>query len=478
MFLNIILIPIAYIAYRVYQWGKCPSELKDLPSIGLIEFIKSIVSKGSYPDKFKLIQEKLNEHGIIRIFHISYGWSVMIGNPKLAKEVSSKDNIFPKHDIKKEVLSPHLKRFLGLSQVLGSVGDEWKRHRKVVNPIFNQSWDTKWKKQCNNSEVNIQDKIQRMTLDVFGKAIFDYDFKAVKEQDSELYNLYVSIFDGTFNPLYSVFPFLDNLPYFKRPEVSKKLDAYHEFIEGIIKLKEKEIVEGKENNSKNLVSSLIQSNIKLGDDKLSNDEIRDDLSIFIIAGHDTTSNTLISTLYYLARYPQVQDKLRTQILGVLENPSSVVIPTTDQLKNMPYLDLVNKESMRIMSTAAQIQRICTKEHTLSNGLTIPKNTNIMLHLWGIHHNPNAFENPDEFLPERFDQLTNEESRNWQPFATGARSCIGMSFSLVEQRVTIAMLLQAFEFSISPQNPSYEKIHISTSALVKPDNLKLIIKLRE
>jgi hypothetical protein len=54
----------------------------------------------------------------------------------------------------------------------------------------------------------------------------------------------------------------------------------------------------------------------------------------------------------------------------------------------------------------------------------------------------------------------------------------MTFSLVEQRVAIAMLLQAFEFSISPQNPSYEKIHISNSALVKPENLKLKIKLRE
>jgi cytochrome P450 len=75
-----------------------------------------------------------------------------------------------------------------------------------------------------------------------------------------------------------------------------------------------------------------------------------------------------------------------------------------------------------MSTAAQIQRICTKEYTLSNGLTIPEDTNIMLHLWGIHHNPSAFENPEEFLPERFEQLMNEESRNWQPFATGARSC--------------------------------------------------------
>lgn len=72
MIIKILLISIAYIIYRVYQWGKCPKELKDLPSVSLIEFIKYIVSKGSYPDRFKLIQDKLNEHGIIRVSKVLY----------------------------------------------------------------------------------------------------------------------------------------------------------------------------------------------------------------------------------------------------------------------------------------------------------------------------------------------------------------------------------------------------------------------
>jgi cytochrome P450 len=72
------------------------------------------------------------------------------------------------------------------------------------------------------------------------------------------------------------------MPYFKRPELNKKLDAYHGFIEGIIKTKEKDIVEGKDDVSKNLVSSLIQSNIKLGDDRLNNDEIRVNMLIYVL----------------------------------------------------------------------------------------------------------------------------------------------------------------------------------------------------
>jgi cytochrome P450 len=89
---------------------------------------------------------------------------------------------------------------------------------------------------------------------------------------------------------------------------------------------------------------------------------------------------------------------------------------------MPYMDLVNKESMRIMTTASSIQRETYQTHTLSNGITIPKSTPIFLHLWGIHHNSKAFPKPFEFNPDRFKDMGGEESRNWQPFLTGIRSC--------------------------------------------------------
>jgi cytochrome P450 len=92
---------------------------------------------------------------------------------------------------------------------------------------------------------------------------------------------------------------------------------------------------------------------------------------------------------------------------------------------MPYLDLVNKESMRIMTTAASLQRHTAQTHTLSNGITIPKNTEVFFQLWGLHHS-SAFSKPGEFNPDRFSDAHGEESRNWQPFLTGPRSCKSIS----------------------------------------------------
>jgi cytochrome P450 len=103
-------------------------------------------------------------------------------------------------------------------------------------------------------------------------------------------------------------------------------------------------------------------------------------------------------------------------------PKDVQIPTNDQLKKMPFMDMVIKESMRIMTTASAVQRISSSAYTLSNGVTIPKNTPIFLHLWGVHHNPSAFPNPYEFNPNRFEDISSQESKNWQPFTLGSRTC--------------------------------------------------------
>ncbi|KXN66516.1 cytochrome P450 [Conidiobolus coronatus NRRL 28638] len=436
----------------------------------------------------KEFQPLIDEHGVIRVFtHL--GWTLFIGSPSACKEISNKPDIFTKPSFEDAKISRHLTSFFGKSQVVSNNGDEWKRHRKVINPIFTQSWSTQlfgacahdlingWEKQV-DKDVKVHDLIQRMTLDVFGRAIFDIDFKAVKDPDSKLFHLYNDITEEMFsNPLYILIGFLDDLPYIGRTKLENQIKKYHEFVEEMLNLRSRELKEGKSNNSQNLITSFLKSNEKEDESKLTMDEIRDNITIFILAGHDTTSNTLASTLYYLARYPEIQDKLRSEVLEVLGNPSELTVPTIDQLKNMPYMDLVNKESMRIMTTASSIQRDTFQTHTLSNGLTIPKSTPIFLHLWGIHHNSKAFPNPFEFNPDRFKDMGSEESRNWQPFLTGIRSCIGTTFSLMEQRVTIAMLLQKFEFSITNSNPDYDKLRITASGIVRPRDLHLHIKSR-
>ncbi|KXN68425.1 cytochrome P450 [Conidiobolus coronatus NRRL 28638] len=480
---------IAYISYKVYNWTSCPEEIKHLPALRYWAFFHFVFSKDSFDDKCrKDFQPMFDKYGVVRAF-TPFGWGVFIGDPKLCKEAAALVDVFPKQDLKNAPISGLLMKYFGRSQVISNNGDEWKRHRKVINPIFNQTWNTElfgdcakdviseWEKHVGD-EIKVRDIIQKMTLDVFGRAIFDVNFNAVKGNESRLYVLYNSIIGQAFGQvLYLFAPFMEHVPFFRRPKLSKEIDEYYELIEEMIAEKKRQIQEGS-TRSKDLITAFIESNEKEGEFKLTTDEIKHNINAFISAGHDTTSNTLTTALYYLARYPETQEKLRAEILEALDNPTELVTPTIDQLKRIPYLDMTIKESMRILTTAANVQRDTVKTHTLSNGLTIPKGTQIFFHLWGIHNNASAFPNPEKFNPERFSDIHNQESRNWQPFMTGPRSCIGMTLSLMEQRVTIAMLLQKFEFIIQKENPNYEKLFITPMGLVHPKDLTLTVKLRD
>ncbi|KXN65094.1 cytochrome P450, partial [Conidiobolus coronatus NRRL 28638] len=138
-----------------------------------------------------------------------------------------------------------------------------------------------------------------------------------------LYKLYHGIFEELLgSPLYFLFPFLENIPFFKRPELSRKIEQYQEFIQELIKLKQNELNNGALKSNGDLISALLHSNENSEEYKLTMDQIRDNLNVFIIAGHDTTSNTLVSTIYYLARYPEIQDKLRDQVLEAMDYPKN------------------------------------------------------------------------------------------------------------------------------------------------------------
>lgn len=94
----------------------------------------------------------------------------------------------------------------------------------------------------------------------------------------------------------------------------------------------------------------------------------------------------------------------------------------------------------VIDTAPRI----TSQDTYIDGAFIPKNTFVAANLFSLHHDESIWKNPDDFIPERFepggeaDQIY-EQGVNWAPFGGGRRQCIGMNFSLSEQRVMISML---------------------------------------
>ncbi|KAJ7375376.1 Thromboxane-A synthase [Desmophyllum pertusum] len=132
-----------------------------------------------------------------------------------------------------------------------------------------------------------------------------------------------------------------------------------------------------------------------GVSRLADDEIISQSVFFILAGSETSSNTLAFALYYLVVNPDVQDKLRTEIQEAVETNTS--IPLYDVAQNMVYLDCVIKEAQRLCPPAAQMSRECSEDYDL-NGIHIPAGTEIVIPIYVMHHDPDAWEDRKSLIP--------------------------------------------------------------------------------
>ncbi|PIA25401.1 hypothetical protein AQUCO_11600006v1 [Aquilegia coerulea] len=143
-----------------------------------------------------------------------------------------------------------------------------------------------------------------------------------------------------------------------------------------------------------------------------------------------------------------QDKARHEVEQVLQgNP-----PDYESAARLKILNMIVNETLRLYSPQPFSLRIVEKETKLGN-LKIPAGTNIEIPFIAVHHDPQEWgEDVDDFNPARFAEVVakaSKSSRAFMPFSSGTRVCLGMNFSLIEAKLTLAMILQKFSFTISP-----------------------------
>jgi cytochrome P450 len=159
--------------------------------------------------------------------------------------------------------------------------------------------------------------------------------------------------------------------------------------------------------------------------------------LLFFGGYDTTANALGWTLLLLALHPQVLHDVQDE-LTVLQGAA----PTHEQLAALPLLDAVVKESMRLLSPVAFTARTTAKDATLG-GHALPEKAEVFLSPLVTHRNPELYERPNHFLPERWLKGAAPSPWAYLPFGAGPHVCVGASLAALEIRLTLAMLLQRF-----------------------------------
>ncbi|CAM6096194.1 unnamed protein product [Calypogeia fissa] len=210
-----------------------------------------------------------------------------------------------------------------------------------------------------------------------------------------------------------------------------------------------------------------------GEEKLSNIDIMWILVELVMGATDTTTGTTHWALAHCLAYPDAQRRLYDEIVSVVGHDRAV---EEADLSNLPYLQAFVKETLRIKSPVALGAPHSTTHDCNLAGYDIPAKTDIIVHAGSLAHDEEIWDSPQEFRPERFLSLTDAQRHAFIPFGLGKRICPGMHMGLLQVQITIATLVQTFEWI--PADPESgvdlsEKLHF----IVIP-NINLRASIRE
>ncbi|XP_033356352.1 cytochrome P450 9e2-like [Bombus vosnesenskii] len=191
---------------------------------------------------------------------------------------------------------------------------------------------------------------------------------------------------------------------------------------------------------------------KIGE-KVDEDVIAAHALSFFLDGTETSSLTLNYIGYDLAVHPDIQEKLRNEVMSKIEKHGDF---TYEALKEMTYMNQVISESQRCHTVAGFMHKICTEEFVLqgSDGLTYraKPGTNIIIPAEGLQCDPKYWTDPEVFDPERFNEERKQtiEKMTFLPFGEGPRICVGMKMAMLQMKACLANLLRNYKLELSPR----------------------------
>lgn len=171
-------------------------------------------------------------------------------------------------------------------------------------------------------------------------------------------------------------------------------------------------------------------------------------AIFFIAGRESTTTTISFTLYELAKQPKIQDRARQEIRDLIKSGEL----TYENVSEMKYLYQVISETLRLYPPAPIIDRKAVTDYQIpGTDVVIEKGTAVYIPLMGLHKDPQYFEDPLRYDPDRFTEERKAEIKpfTYMPFGEGPRYCIGMRMGLLQTAVGLITILRDYEVSLNP-----------------------------
>lgn len=203
-----------------------------------------------------------------------------------------------------------------------------------------------------------------------------------------------------------------------------------------------------------LLGMLLETEYEDGS-RMSNKQLLDESIILIVAGNKTSAVTMAWLFYLLASHPKIENKVLQSVTGHLGNEE----PSIENIRLLDYPLQVLEETMRMYPVVWLLDREPIEDDEFS-GVKINKGEDIAAFVYGVHHNPKYWEDPEKFDPERFSPENKKKQVpfSYLPFGGGPRICIGKNFAVMEMQFILAMFIRRYKFELSPgQNVGFKPL---------------------
>jgi cytochrome P450 len=199
--------------------------------------------------------------------------------------------------------------------------------------------------------------------------------------------------------------------------------------------------------------------LSLDDETMDRERLGHQLLTFLVAGHDTTALTLTYAWFLLANNPKCQERLHAELDATLGDSR----PTPEDLFELPYLDAVLNEVLRLYPPAFTVFRQPT-EPVILGGYEISPEAQLTLPQWLVHRDERWYDAPDAFRPERWDDDLEASLPEYAyyPFGGGPRHCIGMRFARMEAKLALATIAQQYAVEAVTEPPLSLAMQITLS----------------
>lgn len=191
-------------------------------------------------------------------------------------------------------------------------------------------------------------------------------------------------------------------------------------------------------------------------------ELLQECALLIVAGSETTACAMQNVMYFLMRNPRCMQTLYEELESTLgPNEDDDLVPAYDRVKFLPYLRAVIDETLRLRpSLPISLPRTTPPEGMSVGGVWVPGNTTVSASTWAVHRDPEIFERPLEFLPERWlGENGVKLQRGFIPFSSGARACVGRNMAYMEVTLTVAALVHRYHLTLP--TPDWEPKVVET-----------------